>query len=151
MRLIAADGEQVGIVSIEDALKAAEESNLDLVEISPTADPPVCRVMNFGKYRFEKEKKKKQKSKRIQLKEIKYRPGTEVGDYNIKLRKCTEFLEAGHKVKASLRFRGRELAHQELGRDLLERLQEDLKEIGTVESMPKMEGRQMIMVIGPKK
>ena len=127
---------------------------MDLVEVSPTAKPPVCRIMDYGKYVFEERKKKqlaKKKQKQIQVKEIKFRPGTEEGDYQIKLRNLIRFLGEGNKAKVTLRFRGREMAHQELGRKLLKRVEQDLAELGTVEQFPKMEGRQMVMVIAPKK
>ena len=132
----------------------AGEASLDLVEISPNAEPPVCRIMDYGKFRFEENKKlqvAKKKQKQTQVKEIKFRPGTDRGDYDVKLRKLREFLEHGDKAKITLRFRGREMAHQELGAQLLARVRDDLEELGTVEQMPQMEGRQMIMIIGPKK
>ena len=154
VRLIDAEGEQAGIVSLEEALQQAEEADLDLVEVSPTAKPPVCRIMDFGKYRFEHNKRlhsAKKKQKQMQIKEVKFRPGTDIGDYNVKLRNLTRFLEAGDKTKVTLRFRGREMAHQELGLQLLQRVEADLEELGTVEQRPKMEGRQMVMVIAPKK
>ena len=154
MRLVGADGEQVGVVPIEEAQRIAEEASLDLVEISPQAEPPVCKVMDYGKFRFEEQKKRqasRKKQKQIQVKEIKFRPGTDIGDYNVKLRNLTKFLTEGDKVKVTLRFRGREMAHQELGRDLLKRVENDLQELGTVEQFPKMEGRQMVMVLAPKK
>ncbi len=154
MRLIDQDGEQAGIVSLEDAKRKAYEVDLDLVEVSPTARPPVCRIMDYGKYVFEERKKKqlaKKKQKQIQVKEVKFRPGTEEGDYQIKLRNLVRFLGEGNKAKVTLRFRGREMAHQELGRNLLKRVEQDLAELGTVEQFPKMEGRQMVMVIAPKK
>ncbi len=154
MRLIDQDGEQAGIVSLEDAKRKAYEVDLDLVEVSPTARPPVCRIMDYGKYVFEERKKKqlaKKKQKQIQVKEVKFRPGTEEGDYQIKLRNLVRFLGEGNKAKVTLRFRGREMAHQELGRNLLKRVEKDLAELGTVEQFPKMEGRQMVMVIAPKK
>ncbi len=154
MRLIDQDGEQAGIVSLEDAKQKALEADMDLVEVSPTAKPPVCRIMDYGKYVFEERKKKqlaKKKQKQIQVKEVKFRPGTEEGDYQIKLRNLTRFLGEGNKAKVTLRFRGREMAHQELGRNLLKRVEQDLAELGTVEQFPKMEGRQMVMVIAPKK
>ena len=144
VRLIGADGEQIGIVSIDEALRIAEESKLDLVEISADAVPPVCRVMDYGKSIFEKKKQ-------IQVKEIKFRPGTEEGDYQVKLRNLVRFLSDGDRAKVSLRFRGREMAHQELGMELLKRVEADLLEYGSVEQHPKMEGRQLIMVIAPKK
>ena len=154
MRLIAADGENLGIVSIEDARSQAEADALDLVEIVPTAEPPVCRIMDFGKFLFDQNKKRhaaKRKQKQIQVKEIKFRPGTDEGDYQIKLRNLRRFLEHGDKVKVTLRFRGREMAHQELGAQMLQRVEGDLDELGAVEQYPKLEGRQMIMVIAPKR
>lgn len=154
VRLITADGENVGVVSIDDARARAQESSLDLVEIVPNAEPPVCRVMDFGKYLFDLNKKKsaaKKKQKQIQVKEIKFRPGTDDGDYMIKLRNLKRFLEGGDKVKVTLRFRGREMAHQELGAQMLKRVEADLAALGSVEQFPKMEGRQMVMVIAPKK
>ncbi len=149
-----AEGEQLGVITLEEAQKIADEANLDLVEISPQAEPPVCKVMDYGKFRFEEQKKRqasRKKQKQIQVKEIKFRPGTDIGDYNIKLKNLTRFLTEGDKVKVTLRFRGREMAHQELGRDLLKRVEGDLEELGTVEQFPKMEGRQMVMVLAPKK
>ena len=137
-----------------DAIGLAKGVSLDLVEVSPNAEPPVCRIMDFGKYLFEQNKKaqtSKRKQKQVHVKEIKFRPGTDEGDYQIKLRKLVEFLEYGDKTKVTLRFRGREMAHQELGAKLLTRVRDDLEEYGTVEQMPQMEGRQMIMVIAPKK
>ena len=154
MRVIDQEGEQVGIVSIEEAHNIAGEVNLDLVEISPNAEPPVCRIMDYGKFRFEESKKlqtAKKKQKQTQVKEIKFRPGTDIGDYNIKLRKLIAFLEDGDRTKVTLRFRGREMAHQELGLQLLQRVKADLEEYGTVEQEPKMEGRLMVMVLAPKK
>jgi translation initiation factor IF-3 len=154
VRLIDAEGTQVGIVSSRDALAKAQESELDLVEIVPHAKPPVCRIMDYGKFLFEQNKKKqkaKKKQKQVQLKEIKFRPSTEEGDYQVKLRNLIRFLEEGDKAKVSLRFRGREMAHQDIGRNLLKRLETDLEEYGIVEQFPKMEGRQLTMVFGPKK
>ena len=154
VRLIGPDGEQVGVVSIQEALAAAEEAKLDLVEISPDAAPPVCRIMDYGKHIFEKKKQQaaaRKNQKQIQIKEIKFRPGTEEGDYQVKLRNLIRFLSDGDKAKVSLRFRGREMAHQELGMELLKRVETDLVEYGTVEQHPKMEGRQLMMVIAPKK
>ncbi|MEQ8289150.1 MAG: translation initiation factor IF-3 [Gammaproteobacteria bacterium] len=154
VRLIDPEGEQVGVVSIDEALKHAEEAELDLVEIVPTSNPPVCRVMDYGKFLFEENKKKhaaKKKQKQIQVKEIKFRPGTDEGDYNVKLKNLVKFLENGDKVKVTLRFRGREMAHQELGSQMLKRIEGDLEEYGTVEQFPKLEGRQMVMVMSPKK
>lgn len=147
-------GENVGIVSIEEALRIAEEAELDLVEISPNADPPVCRVMDYGKFRFEQSKKAQQAKKhqkQIQIKEVKFRPGTDEGDYQVKLRNLNRFIKDGDKAKVTIRFRGREMRHQELGAKLLDRIEADLSEIATVEQRPKMEGRQMVMVFTPKK
>ena len=152
--MIGSDGEQVGIVELIAAQEAAESAELDLVEIVPTAEPPVCRIMDYGKYLFEESKKKhaaKKKQKQIQVKEVKFRPGTEEGDYQVKLRNLIRFLSAGDKAKVTLRFRGREMAHQELGIKLLERIKSDLDELAAVEQFPKMEGRQMIMVLAPGK
>ncbi|PRP61513.1 translation initiation factor IF-3, partial [Bacillus halotolerans] len=147
-------GEQVGVMTSRDALKHAEEVSLDLVEISPNAKPPVCRVMDFGKFMFEENKKRsaaRKKQKQMQVKEVKFRPSTDVGDYQVKLRNLIRFLNDGDKAKVTLRFRGREMAHQELGLELLKRVEIDLNEYGIVEHRPKLEGRQMVMVIGPKK
>lgn len=149
VRLIDEKGEQMGIVKIDRALTLAEEAGLDLVEVSPTAKPPVCRIMNFGKYQFEQSKRKaaqKKKQRLIHLKEVKFRPATDVGDYQVKLRKITAFLERGDKVKVSLRFRGREMQHRELGLELLNRVKRDLGSI-LIEQEPKLEGRQMTMVV----
>ena len=154
VRLVGAGGEQIGVVPLEEAKKLAEESSLDLVEISPQAEPPVCKVMDYGKFRFEEQKKRqasRKRQKQTQVKEIKFRPGTDIGDYNVKLRNLTKFLTEGDKVKVTLRFRGREMAHQELGRDLLKRVEGDLQELGSVEQFPRMEGRQMVMVLAPKR
>ena len=154
IRLVSDSGEQLGILSPEEARKIAEERGMDLVEIAPNAEPPVCRLMDYGKYLYASAKKKqesKKKQKQITVKEIKFRPGTDIGDYDIKVRNLTKFLDAGNKVKVTLRFRGREMAHQELGMEMLKRVEENLKEIGTVEQMPKMEGRQMVMVLAPIK
>lgn len=154
MRVIGADGEQVGVMSVSKALALAEEAELDLVEIAPDAEPPVCRVMDYGKYLFELNKKKhaaKKKQKVIHVKEVKFRPGTEEQDYQVKLRALKKFLGNGDKAKVTLRFRGREMAHMELGQKLLERVEHDLEEYGGVEQFPKMEGRQMVMVLAPKK
>ena len=154
MRLINEDGEQVGVVPIAKALGIASEASLDLVEISPNAEPPVCRVMDYGKFRFEENKKlqtAKKKQKQTQVKEIKFRPGTDIGDYKIKLRKLVSFLEEGDRTKVTLRFRGREMAHQELGLELLQRVKADLDELGVVEQEPRSEGRMMVMVMAPKK
>jgi translation initiation factor IF-3 len=152
--LINQDGEQLGIVPIADATRIAAEAQMDLVEIAPNAEPPVCRIMDYGKFRFEESKKlqtAKKKQKQTQVKEIKFRPGTDIGDYNIKLRKLISFLEEGDRTKVTLRFRGREMAHQELGMELLQRVKTDLEEYGTVEQEPKMEGRLMVMVLAPRK
>lgn len=154
VRVIDHDGEQLGIMTSEAALEKAEDVGLDLVEVSPNAEPPVCRIMDFGKFRFESSKKKqeaKKKQRRTQVKEIKFRPRTEVGDYRVKLNKLKEFLEHGDKAKVTMRYRGREFAHQELGMELLQRVMKDLDEVAVVEQMPNMEGRQMVMVLGPKK
>lgn len=154
VRVIDHEGEQLGIMTSQDALQKAGEVGLDLVEVSPNAEPPVCRIMDFGKYKFETSKKKqgaKKKQRRTQVKEIKFRPRTEVGDYKVKINKLTKFLENGDKAKVTMRFRGREFAHQELGMELLKRVIADLEEVATVEQMPGMEGRQMVMVLGPKK
>jgi translation initiation factor IF-3 len=152
--LIGAAGEQVGVVTIASANKMAEEAELDLVEIAPTAVPPVCRIMDYGKYKYREAKKRheaKLKQKQIVVKEIKFRPGTDEGDYKIKLRNLTRFLEEGDKAKITLRYRGREMAHQELGVRLIERVRGDLEPYSVVEQYPKMEGRQLIMVLAPKK
>jgi translation initiation factor IF-3 len=152
--LIGANGEQIGIVSLATANKMAEEAQVDLVEIAPTAKPPVCRLMDYGKYKYQEAKKRheaKLKQKQIQVKEIKFRPATDDADYNIKVRNLVRFLEEGDKAKVTLRFRGREMAHQEFGMRLLERVKADLEPYGVVEQMPKMEGRQMVMVLSPKK
>lgn len=154
VRLISGTGEQLGIVSIKEAMAQAEEQDVDLVEISPTAKPPVCKLMDFGKYKYEQSKKRdeaRKKQKQVQIKEIKFRPGTDEGDYQIKMRSINRFLADGDKVKVTLRFRGREMAHQQLGAQLLERVKEDLAQVGVVEQFPKMEGRQMVMMIAPKK
>ncbi len=154
MRVIGADGSQVGVISIAAANKLAEEAELDLVEIAPTAVPPVCRVMDYGKFKYRESKKQHEarlKQKQIVVKEVKFRPGTDDGDYKIKLRNLTRFLEEGDKAKITLRFRGREMAHQEFGIRLLERVKTDLLELAVVEQFPKMEGRQLVMVLAPKK
>jgi translation initiation factor IF-3 len=154
IRLVGSDGEPLGIVEIEKALAIAEEQEIDLVEIAPTAKPPVCRLMDYGKFKYNEQKKQhdaKLKQKQIQVKEVKFRPGTDKGDYQIKLRNLIRFLGEGDKAKVTLRFRGREMAHQEFGTRLLERVRADLEEHGLVEQFPKMEGRQMVMVIAPLK
>jgi len=153
VRLIGVEKEPLGIVPIAEALRLADEAELDLVEISPLAEPPVCRIMDIGKFKYAESKKQheaKLKQKQIQIKEIKFRPGTDEGDYNIKLRNLIKFLDDGNKTKITLRFRGREMAHQEIGMRLIERVRADLQEHGIVEQFPKMEGRQMVMVLSPK-
>ena len=148
------EGEQLGIVNIRAALQMAEEVGVDLVEIAPTANPPVCRIMDYGKFKYQEQKRAheaKLKQKQVQVKEVKLRPGTDENDYQIKLRNMTRFLEEEDKVKVTLRFRGREMAHQEFGMRQLERIKADLDAVGQVEQMPKMEGRQMIMIIAPAK
>ncbi|OQA33221.1 MAG: Translation initiation factor IF-3 [Betaproteobacteria bacterium ADurb.Bin341] len=154
IRLIGAEGEQVGVVNIRAAMQMAEEAGVDLVEIAPLAQPPVCRIMDYGKFKYQEAKKAheaKLKQKQVQVKEVKLRPGTDENDYQIKLRNMLRFLEEGDKVKVTLRFRGREMAHQEFGMRQLERVKTDLENIGVVEQMPKMEGRQMIMIVAPAK
>ncbi|AOZ69662.1 translation initiation factor IF-3 [Rhodobacter xanthinilyticus] len=153
MRLIGADGENVGVVTPQRALMMAEEAGLDLVEISPTAVPPVCKIMDYGKFKYEQQKREaeaRKKQKIIEIKEVKFRPGTDTHDYEVKMRSVMRFLEDGDKVKITLRFRGREMAHQQLGLELLNRVKDDVGEAGKVESMPKLEGRQMVMMIAPK-
>ncbi len=153
IRLIGADGENLGVISPYRALELAVEAGLDLVEISPTATPPVCKIMDFGKYKYEVQKREaeaRKKQKIIEIKEIKFRPGTDTHDYEVKMRSVTRFLEEGDKVKITLRFRGREMAHQELGLELLNRVAADVAQAGKVEAMPKLEGRQMVMMIAPK-
>jgi len=154
VRLVAENGDQLGIKSVHEALRLAEEANVDLVEIAPLAVPPVCKLMDYGKFRYREQKKAheaKLKQKQIQVKEIKFRPGTDEGDYKIKLGKLMEFLEEGDKAKVTLRFRGREMAHKEFGERLLQRVQKDLEAVGLVEQFPRLEGRQMVMVLAPKK
>ncbi|GAB7128255.1 Translation initiation factor IF-3 [Amantichitinum ursilacus] len=154
VRLQDAQGEQLGVVSLYDALSKAEEAELDLVEIAPNATPPVCRIMDYGKYKYEKSKKDhaaKLKQKQIQVKEVKFRPGTDENDYQVKLKNLIRFLNDGDKAKITLRFRGREMAHQEIGMAQLKRVEADLGEIAIVEQYPKLEGRQMIMMLAPKK
>jgi translation initiation factor IF-3 len=154
VRLVDENGEQLGVVATRDALRMAEERDVDLVEIAPLAKPPVCKLMDYGKFKYREQKKAHEarlKQKQIQVKEIKFRPGTDEGDYKIKLRNLIRFLEEGDKTKVTLRFRGREMAHQEFGVRLLERVKADLEPYGVVEQFPKLEGRQMIMVLGPKK
>ncbi|MCB1310537.1 MAG: translation initiation factor IF-3 [Sedimentitalea sp.] len=152
IRLIGADGENVGVVSPARGLELAEQAGLDLVEISPNATPPVCKIMDFGKFKYETQKREaeaRKKQKIIEIKEVKFRPNTDTNDYNVKMRNVFKFLDNGDKVKITLRFRGREMAHQNLGRELLERVAEDTKDVGRIENFPKMEGRQMVMLIGP--
>ncbi|MDF2177598.1 translation initiation factor IF-3 [Aliiglaciecola sp. CAU 1673] len=155
VRLIGVEGEQIGVVSISQALSAAAEVELDLVEISPNAEPPVCKIMDYGKFIFEKgkaQKEQKKKQKQIQVKEVKFRPGTDEGDYQVKLRNLRRFLEGGDKAKVTVRFRGREMAHQEIGIELLNRVKGDLEDVSSCESFPRqVEGRQMIMVLAPTK
>ena len=152
MRLIDENGDQLGITALDEALANATGRELDLVEISPDAEPPVCKIMDYGKHLFElkqKQKESRKKTRQTQVKEIKFRPGTDVGDYQVKIRNLIRFLEDGDKAKVTVRFRGREMAHQELGLQLLQRVEQDLAEYGTVEQKPNLEGRQMIMVLGP--
>ncbi|MEM7470925.1 MAG: translation initiation factor IF-3 [Pseudomonadota bacterium] len=154
IRLIGAEGENVGVVTPSRAMQMADEAGLDLVEISPNANPPVCKIMDFGKFKYEQQKKEaeaRKKQKTIEVKEVKFRPNTDTHDYDVKMRNVYKFLENGDKVKVTLRFRGREMAHLNLGRELLERVADDVDGKGKVENMPKMEGRQMIMMIGPVK
>ena len=152
--MIGATGGQVGVVDLGEALKQADDAELDLVEIVPNAEPPVCRIMDFGKFLFEQNKKKhaaRKKQKQIQVKEVKFRPGTDDGDYQVKLRNISRFLENGDKVKVTLRFRGREMAHQELGSKMLDRIEADMQEIAEVEQKAKLEGRQMIVILAPRR
>ncbi|MGD2019694.1 MAG: translation initiation factor IF-3 [Thiohalocapsa sp.] len=154
VRLIGADGDQIGVVDLDEAKAKAAEASLDLVEIVPNAEPPVCRLMDFGRFLFDQKKKKseaRKKQKQVQVKEVKFRPGTDIGDYQVKLRNLTRFLNDGDKAKVTMRFRGREHAHRELGLELLRRVESDLADISTVEQQPQMEGRQMVMVLGPRK
>lgn len=154
MRLIGIEGEQLGITKTPDAVRMAEQANVDLVEIAPNADPPVCRLMDYGKFKYQEQKRQTEaraKQKTIQVKEVKFRPGTDEGDYQVKLKNLKRFLEEGDKAKVTLRFRGREMAHQELGMRVLERVRDDLLDMAVVEAMPRMEGRQMVMVLSPKK
>jgi translation initiation factor IF-3 len=154
VRVIGADGEMVGVLSRDAALALAEESGMDLVEIQPQADPPVCRIMDFGKFKFEAQKKAnaaKKKQKQVEIKELKFRPVTDEGDYQIKMRNIRRFLEEGDKVKVNIRFRGREMSHQELGREMATRIETELGDEIVIESRPRLEGRQMVMMIAPKK
>ncbi|MFZ7097003.1 translation initiation factor IF-3 [Luteimonas dalianensis] len=154
VRVIGSDGEMIGVLSRDEALEKAQEEGLDLVEIQPNADPPVCRIMDYGKFKFDAQKKAnaaKKKQKQVEIKEVKFRPVTDSGDYAIKMRKMREFLEVGDKIKVNIRFRGREMSHQELGRAMLERIEADLGDDIVIESRPRLEGRQMVMMIAPKK
>ncbi|HEY6544107.1 MAG TPA: translation initiation factor IF-3 [Dokdonella sp.] len=154
VRVIGAEGEQVGILSRDEALAMAQEAGLDLVEIQPNGDPPVCRIMDFGKFKFDAQKKAhaaKKKQKQVELKELKFRPTTDVGDYAIKLRNLRRFIEEGDKVKITIRFRGREMAHQELGRAMVDKIVADIAEEAVIEQYPRMEGRLMVMMVAPKK
>ena len=154
IRLIGAEGEQVGVMNLDEALMAAESAELDLVEIQPNGDPPVCRLMDFGKFQFQQNKKRKDSRKKqaqVQLKEVKFRPGTEEGDYQTKLRNLKRFLDHGDKTKVTLWFRGREMAHQELGHKLLQRVEADLEDMAKVEQRPRLEGRRLSMVMSPRK
>ncbi len=153
IRLVGADGEMIGVVTLREGLTLAEESGLDLVEVSPNAEPPVCKILDFGKFKYESQKKKneaRKKQKVIEVKEVKLRPSIDDNDYNVKMRNMRKFLEEGDKVKVTLRFRGRELAHQDIGVRVLERVRTELEDLGKVEQMPRMEGRQMVMVIAPR-
>ena len=154
VRVIGKEGEQVGVMPTKEALEMAYEAELDLVEMVPNADPPVCRIMDHGKYLYAESKKKhaaRKKQQQVHVKEIKFRPGTEIGDYEVKMRNLKRFLKHGDRVKVTLRFRGREMAHQELGMKLLKRVESDLEELGTVEQFPKMEGRHLVMLVAPKR
>ncbi|QBB72586.1 translation initiation factor IF-3 [Pseudolysobacter antarcticus] len=154
VRVIDAEGEQAGVMTRDEALSMAQELGLDLVEIQPTADPPVCRIMDFGKFKFEQQKKAhaaKKKQKQVEIKELKFRPSTEDGDYDVKMRNLKRFLEEGDKVKITIRFKGREMAHTELGELMVKRIQADILEDAVIESYPRLEGRQMVMMIAPKK
>jgi translation initiation factor IF-3 len=154
VRVIGAEGEQAGVLSRDEALSMAADLGLDLVEIQPNADPPVCRIMDYGKFKFEQQKKAhaaRRKTKQVEIKELKFRPSTEDGDYNVKMRNMRRFLEEGDKVKIVVRFKGREMAHVELGEQMVKRIQGDIVEEAVIESLPKFEGRQMVMMIAPKK
>lgn len=153
VRLVDDEGEMRGVVSLKEALELADEAGLDLVEVSPNADPPVCKILDYGKYKYEQQKKAaeaRKKQKTVDVKEVKIRPTTEEHDYNVKMKNARRFLESGDKVKVSMRFRGREMAHQEVGMEVMNRLYEDVKDLGKLELTPKMEGRQMLMVIAPE-
>ncbi|RFF28004.1 MULTISPECIES: translation initiation factor IF-3 [unclassified Wenzhouxiangella] len=154
VRVVGSEGDQIGVMAIRDALARAGEEGMDLVEIAPQAEPPVCRIMDWGKYRFEQSKKAqaaRKKQKQVQIKEVKFRPGTDDHDYDVKMRNLRRFIEEGDKVKVTLRFRGREMAHQELGLEILQRVEKDMAEETVVEQRPRMEGRQMVMMLSPKK
>lgn len=154
IRLVGVENEALGIVKLSEAVRMAEEADVDLVEIAPQASPVVCKLMDYGKFKYQEQKRAhdaKLKQKIIQVKEVKFRPGTDENDYQVKLRNLVRFLEEGDKAKITIRFRGREMAHQEFGMRVLERVREDLGELGQVEQMPKLEGRQMVMIIAPKK
>ena len=154
IRLIGSDGDNVGVVTPEKGIELAQDEGLDLVEISPNANPPVCKIMDLGKFKYEQQKREaeaRKKQKIIEVKEIKFRPNTDTHDYDVKMRSIMKFLEEGDRVKVTMRFRGREMAHQELGRELLKRVAEDVTELAKVENMPKLEGRQMVMMIAPSK
>jgi len=154
VRVVDSEGEQLGVITLEEALQKAEEAQMDLVEIAPQAEPPVCRIMDYGKHLFEENKKKqnaKRKQQQVHVKEVKFRPGTEEGDYQVKLRNLTRFINQGDRAKVTIWFRGREMAHQELGKRILDRVEADMEEIAKVEQYPKMEGRQMVMLLAPKK
>lgn len=153
VRVIDENGEQLGVMSVEEAMQAAVDAGLDLVEVSPTASPPVCKILDYGKFKYEQQKKKneaKKKQKTIELKEIKFRPNIDQHDYDVKMRSMHKFIDEGDKVKVTLRFRGRELAHQELGLEVLNRVRDDMAEKAKVEQNPNMEGRQMVMVLAPR-
>lgn len=154
LRVSGPKNEPMGVMSLEEALKMAAEMDVDLVEIAPTAKPPVARLMDYGKFKYQQQKKEqeaKAKQKTIEVKEVKFRPGTDIGDYNVKMRNVKRFLEAGNKCKVTMRFRGREMAHQEIGMELLMKVKDEVEEIASVESMPKMEGRQMTLMLAPMK
>jgi translation initiation factor IF-3 len=153
IRVVGADGEMKGVMTVREALRLAEEAGLDLVEISPNADPPVCKILDYGKYKYEQQKKAaeaRKKQKTVDVKEIKIRPGIEEHDYQVKMRNARRFLESGDKVKVTMRFRGREMAHQEIGMNLLKRMKEELADLSMTEQDAKFEGRQIIMILGPK-
>lgn len=154
VRLNGPENEPLGVVSLQEALRLSAEYDTDLVEIAPTANPPVCRLIDYGKFRYAEQKKAaeaKAKQKVVDVKEVKFRPGTDEADYQVKMRNLRRFLESGDKGKVTLRFRGREIAHQRLGMELLERIRDELEDVAQVESMPKLEGRQMVMMLAPKK